>query len=344
MAAEAATTTRLLGLFNTGNMDGALDRKFLKGGTVKTFPRQPDLTEQVAAALSVLSRNPDGFFLMVESGLIDKYTHVLDMERAIYDTIMLDNAVKLARDWAASRGDDTLILVLADHAHPVSLIGTIDDDMATLPNVPLRERVRVYDRAGFPNYPAPDANGYPARVDVSRRLALFSASLPNYYETFRPKLDNPNVPTVPGTETGTFEANRTIRVRAGGDAAPGQPAAVRRLQRAFGGGRCPDGGGSGQRAGARATRQHRDLPHHGRGAGIRTQALSAPQPTGCDRSSSRLPLRRNRRRVQMWRRLRDACPGDDFEAAVGMLGNGGAAFHPVPAIDVADAEIVADAA
>ena len=25
--------TKLLGLFNTGNMDGALDRKFLKGGT-----------------------------------------------------------------------------------------------------------------------------------------------------------------------------------------------------------------------------------------------------------------------------------------------------------------------
>ena len=38
---------------------------------------------------------------MVESGMIDKYTHLLDMERAVYDTIMLDNAVKLARDWAA---------------------------------------------------------------------------------------------------------------------------------------------------------------------------------------------------------------------------------------------------
>ena len=48
----------------------------------------------------MLSRNPQGFFLMVESGLIDKYTHALDMERAVYDTIMLDNAVKLARDWA----------------------------------------------------------------------------------------------------------------------------------------------------------------------------------------------------------------------------------------------------
>jgi len=49
-------TTKLLGLFNLGNMDGALDRKFLKGGTVNRFPDQPDLTEQVSAALSILAR------------------------------------------------------------------------------------------------------------------------------------------------------------------------------------------------------------------------------------------------------------------------------------------------
>ncbi len=78
----------------TGNMDGVLDRKFLKGGGVKKFPEQPDLTEQVQAALNILSKNETGFFLMVESGLIDKYAHLLDMERAVYDTIMLDNAVR----------------------------------------------------------------------------------------------------------------------------------------------------------------------------------------------------------------------------------------------------------
>jgi len=209
--ADDPKTTKLLGLFTLGNMDGALDRKFLKGGTVGKFPDQPDLTEEVGAALKVLSRNDAGFFLMVESGMIDKYTHLLDMERAVYDTIMLDNAVKLARDWAAARGDDTLILVLADHTHPVGLVGTIEDDMAAIPNVPMRERVRVYERAGFPNYPAADAEGYPARVDVSRRLALFSASLPDHYETFRPKLDNPNEPTVAGKDAGTYVANERYK-------------------------------------------------------------------------------------------------------------------------------------
>ncbi|WP_187399285.1 alkaline phosphatase [Bradyrhizobium paxllaeri] len=210
-SAAKSDTRQLLGLFATGNMDGALDRKFLKGGGVKKFPEQPDLTEQVQAALNVLSRNEAGFFLMVESGMIDKYAHLLDMERAVYDTIMLDNAVRLTRDWARARGDDTLILVLADHNHPNSLVGTINDDMSTTPNVSLRERVGVYEKAGFPNYPAPDADGYPSRVDVSRRLAIFSASLPDHYETFRPKLDNPNEPTVKGDDAGTFKANDKYR-------------------------------------------------------------------------------------------------------------------------------------
>jgi len=210
-AAKDPATTKLLGLFTLGNMDGALDRKFLKGGTVGKFPEQPDLTEQVGAALEVLSKNSSGFFLMVESGMIDKYTHLLDMERAVYDTIMLDNAVRLARDWAAAHGDDTLILVIADHNHPIGLLGTIDDDMTKETPAPLRERVRVYERAGFPNYPAPNAEGYPARVDVSRRLALFSASLPDHYETLRPKLDNPNEPTVAGKDANTYVANERYK-------------------------------------------------------------------------------------------------------------------------------------
>src|SRR5712671_6244117 len=213
--ADDAKTTKLLGLFTLGNMDGALDRKILKGGTVGKFPQQPDLTEQVRAALKVLARNEAGFFLMVESGMIDKYTHLLDMERAVYDTIMLDNAVKLARDWAKARGEDTLILVTPDHNHPISLIGTIDDDMSEAPKAPLRDRVGVYEKAGFPNYPKPDNDGYPAQVDVSRRLAIFSASSPDYYETFRPKRDDPNDPTVTGSVQGTYEPNERYRDRPG---------------------------------------------------------------------------------------------------------------------------------
>jgi alkaline phosphatase len=202
-------TRKLLGLFNTGNMDGALDRKFLKGGSVKKFPDQPDLTQQVSAALNVLSKNPKGFVLLVESGLIDKYIHVLDMERAVYDTILLDNAVAVARDWAKAHGNDTLILVVPDHNHPVGLIGTINDDMSTTPKGELRQSVDTYAEAGVQNYPPPNAEGYPPRVDVSRRLALFSASLPDHYETFRPKMEGPNSPTV--SDNGVVKANEKYK-------------------------------------------------------------------------------------------------------------------------------------
>ncbi|WP_339029205.1 alkaline phosphatase [Bradyrhizobium symbiodeficiens] len=228
LSASAAKpeTDKLLGLFATGNMDGALDRKFLRGGGVKKFPEQPDLTEQVQAVLKLLSRKETGFFLMVESGMIDKYAHLLDMERAVFDTIMLDNAVHQTREWARARGEDTLILVLADHNHPNSLVGTVNDDMGTTPNVPLRERVGVYDQAGFPNYPPPDADGYPSRVDVSRRLAIFSASLPDHYETFRPKLDNPNEPTVKAGDDGTFKANDKYKDVPGAVLRPGNLSAM----------------------------------------------------------------------------------------------------------------------
>jgi alkaline phosphatase len=190
--AAEPSTMKLLGLFHPDNMDGALDRHILHGTTVAKYPHQPDLVDMTRAAIEVLSRHPNGFVLMVEAALIDKYLHPLDWERSVYDTIMLDNAVRLAKDFAA-KNNDTLILVTPDHTHGVSLVGTVDDDN---PAPEMRDKVGVYDKAGYPNYPAADADGYPAKVDVSRRLAMFFADFPDYYETFRPKLDKTFTPAV----------------------------------------------------------------------------------------------------------------------------------------------------
>ena len=191
-AAAEPSTLKLLGLFHPENMDGALDRHILHGTTVAKYPHQPDLVDMTRGAIEVLSRHQNGFVLMVEAGIIDKYLHPLDWERSVYDTIMLDNAVRLAKDFAA-KNNDTLILVTPDHTHGVSLIGTVDDDK---PGPEMRDKVGVYEKAGYPNYPAPDADGYPAKVDVSRRLAIFFADFPDYYETFRPKLDKTFNPAV----------------------------------------------------------------------------------------------------------------------------------------------------
>lgn len=61
LQAVPADTRKLLGLFHPGNMDGVLDRRFLKKGTVDKFPDQPDLTDMAATALNILSGNPEGF-------------------------------------------------------------------------------------------------------------------------------------------------------------------------------------------------------------------------------------------------------------------------------------------
>ena len=192
--AAAGSSSKLLGLFNTVNIDGALDRFFLKKGTVSQFPDQPDLTDQVRAALDILSRNDKGFVLMVESGRIDKYSHSLDWERSVYDTIMLDNAVQIAKDFAAVR-NDTMIVVVADHAHPTAIVGTYDDDR---PGQQLRDKLGVYQNSTLPNYPAPNAAGYPEKVDVSRRLAFVFGAFPDYCDTGHPHLDGENVPAVSG--------------------------------------------------------------------------------------------------------------------------------------------------
>ncbi|MBI3517600.1 MAG: alkaline phosphatase [Proteobacteria bacterium] len=202
-AAVAGGASRLLGLFNTGNIDGALDRRVLKKGSVDKFPDQPDLVDQTRAALAVLSKAPNGFVLMVESGRIDKYTHSLDWERAAYDTIMLDNAVKLAKEFAGTRGD-TLIIVVPDHAHPVSIVGTYDDER---PGDTLRSKLGTYAASKFPNYPPADAEGYPPSIDVSRRIAFVYGATPDYCETGRPHLDGENRPTAKGADANTFVAN-----------------------------------------------------------------------------------------------------------------------------------------
>jgi len=202
---KAATgATKLLGLFNTGNIDGALDRFLLKKGTVSRFPDQPDLTDQTRAALDILSQNPNGFVLMVESGRIDKYSHSLDWERAVYDTIMLDNAVKIAKDFAVTR-NDTLILVVADHAHGTAIVGTYDDGR---PGQQLRDKLATYADSKFPNYGTPNADGYPERIDVSRRLAFVFSTYPDYCETGRPYVEGENRPALAASaDSKVFVAN-----------------------------------------------------------------------------------------------------------------------------------------
>ena len=200
-ASENKTTKKLFGVFHPDNMDGSLDRLYLKKNTVEQYPNQPDLTEMTQSAIDVLSRNPNGFFLMVEAALIDKFNHPLDWERAAFDTIMLSNAVQIAKDFAKTH-PDTLIIVTPDHTHSGSISGVVHDDKPG----PLREKVGIYAEAGYPNYPKADIQGYPNKIDVSKRIAFFYGNYPDHYETLHPKLDGTFVPAIKD-DSGKYVAN-----------------------------------------------------------------------------------------------------------------------------------------
>jgi len=203
LLAESANknTKKLFGVFHPDNMDGSLDRFFLKKNTVSQYPNQPDLTEMTSSAIEVLSRNPNGFFLMVEAALIDKFNHPLDWERAAFDTIMLSNAVQIAKEFAKTH-PDTLIIVTPDHTHSGSISGVVNDEKPGA----LREKVGTYADAGYPNYPKADVKGYPNQIDVSKRLAFFYGNYPDHYETMHPKLDGTFVPAIKN-ESGKYIAN-----------------------------------------------------------------------------------------------------------------------------------------
>ncbi|MEW9309399.1 alkaline phosphatase [Labrys neptuniae] len=191
-AASGTNTGKILGLFHTGNMDVALDRNLLKKGTVGKFPNQPGLVDMTKTALDQLSKNPEGFFLMVEAASIDKMSHAQDGERSLYETIEFDKAVGAAREFAKTH-PDTLIVVTGDHTHSMSVIGTIDDSK---PGTDMREKVGIYAEAGFTNYEDKDGDGYPDKIDPSKRLAVVYGNYPDHYETFSPKLDGPYEPAI----------------------------------------------------------------------------------------------------------------------------------------------------
>ncbi len=110
----ASGAPAILGLFEPDHMQFDHDRNRDADG-------EPSLSEMTVAAIRTLSRNPDGFVLMVEGGRIDHANHNGNAFRALDETISLSDAVRAAR--AATSADDTLIIVTADHSHTLNFVG-----------------------------------------------------------------------------------------------------------------------------------------------------------------------------------------------------------------------------
>jgi alkaline phosphatase len=96
----SAKGDKLLGLFAASSMT--------------TEPPEPSVAEMAGKAIEVLSKDKDGFFLMVEGGQIDYRCHDNDVVGTVKQMLDFDAAVGKALDFAGAYGD-TLVIVTADH-------------------------------------------------------------------------------------------------------------------------------------------------------------------------------------------------------------------------------------
>lgn len=111
------TSGKVLGLFSSkSHLDYELDR--VAKGAANT---QPSLSEMTAKAIDLLSKNSQGYFLMVEGGRIDHALHGTNAKRSLTDAVALDEAVKTALGKVDL--SNTLIVVTADHDHTMTING-----------------------------------------------------------------------------------------------------------------------------------------------------------------------------------------------------------------------------
>ncbi len=113
-AVDPESTDHLLALFEQSHMEYEVDRSDDTGG-------EPSLHEMTLKAIDILSKNDNGFFLMVESGRIDHAHHATNPYRALNEVIEFDRAVKTA--FENTDPNNTLIIVTADHSHVFTIAG-----------------------------------------------------------------------------------------------------------------------------------------------------------------------------------------------------------------------------
>ena len=123
------------------------------------------LDEMTEKALSILERDPEGFFLFVEEDAIDEFSHQNNARMTIRSGQALDRAVEVAARFAAAH-PDTLLVVAADHATGGLAIENVDpagesragDSARTVPSrsrVPISSSSSTGRPTGTPARPRP---------------------------------------------------------------------------------------------------------------------------------------------------------------------------------------------
>ena len=98
---------------------GETDAKFIQ----RERNENPTLNDLTQAALTVLDKNPKGFWLMIEGGDIDWAAHDNNMDNLIGATLDFDRSVGTVINWIKAHGgwERNQLIVTADHDHYLTL-------------------------------------------------------------------------------------------------------------------------------------------------------------------------------------------------------------------------------
>jgi alkaline phosphatase len=122
LKALSKNTRKVWGMFAESHMLHDIDRH-------RFAPDEPSIAEMTEKAIEILSKDPNGFFLMVEGSQVDWSSHGNDPVGTITEYIAFDQAVRIALDFARSNPDKpTLILIFPDHDNGGMSLGNYSSD------------------------------------------------------------------------------------------------------------------------------------------------------------------------------------------------------------------------
>ena len=114
---NSTKSSKLWGMFAPQAMSPDIDRERLT-------PNEPTLEEMTNKAINTLSKDKDGFFLMVEGSQIDWAGHANDPTQLVSEIVAYDKAVKSALDFAKKDGN-TVVVSASDHGTGGGTLGMV---------------------------------------------------------------------------------------------------------------------------------------------------------------------------------------------------------------------------
>lgn len=178
------------------------------GECFRRVPMKVDMAAKAIDVLETMSGGKGGWMLLVEQSQTDKFGHILEYERAMYEVIELDQTVaavgkRLAGDRRALRvltadhaqpetiggvvlsgalvGAANSCFAATEHAYPVQLGAATDAERPC----PLQDALGTFNDATPPTYVDRNGDGYPDDPDPAIKLVIEDGFRPTYSTSFR---------------------------------------------------------------------------------------------------------------------------------------------------------------